>query len=137
MDTTFKIIGIDDNRPPKVSKKPYIDLFFKLSKKAPKLWCENFNTSTQKLELPVKIKPTEGLFIETYVRDMSHIIAHLKLIQQKVSACNGIYSENLRQIALADSFKNESLFGEGGKQGLLNTLIAELDFGEAPVKKSA
>ena len=39
----IKIIGIDTNRPPRIRKEAYIDLFYQLSEDAPEEWCEDFN----------------------------------------------------------------------------------------------
>jgi len=72
----IKIVGIDEKRPPKVRKEPYIDIFFKLSHSVPEDWCEDFNKLTSKLDPAIKIDKREGLFIDTYVRDMKHIPAH-------------------------------------------------------------
>jgi hypothetical protein len=59
----IKIVGIDEKRPPRVRKEPYIDPVFQLSHQAPKDWCEDFNLLTRKLEPAVRINMGEGLFI--------------------------------------------------------------------------
>ena len=38
----LKITGIDNARPPRIRKEPYIDLVFTLSEKANKEWCHDF-----------------------------------------------------------------------------------------------
>ena len=124
----IRIVGIDETRPPKVRKEPYIGLFFKLSHQAPEQWCEDFNRLTGKLEPAIRIDKREGLFIDTYVRDMNHIQAHLDNIKKKITACNEQYIENIRQTVLAAAAKNASLLGDGGEQGKLNTVIAALKF---------
>ena len=67
-------------------KEPYIDLFFRLSHKAPKKWCEDFNKLSKDLVPPVKINENEGVFIDAYVRDMSHIPEHLARIKKKITS---------------------------------------------------
>lgn len=124
----IKIVGIDETRPPRVRKEPYIDLAFKLSHPAPPDWCEDFNGLTGKMDPSVKIEKKERLFIETYVREMSQIQQHLNKIKQKIATCNEQYIANIQQKAMADAEKNASLQGDGGKQGALNTIIATLNF---------
>ena len=124
----IKIIGIDEKRPPRVRKEPYIDLFFKLSHPAPQDWCEDFNNLTRKLDPPIRIDKSEGLFIDTYVRDMGHIQAHLDSIKEKILSCNAQYIERIRQAELTAAANTASLLGDGGKQGRLNSIIAALKF---------
>ena len=124
----IRIVGIDERRPPKVRKEPYIDLFFRLSHQVPGDWCDSFNRLTEKLEPAVRIDKREGLFIDTYVRDMSQIPAHLEKIKKNIVACNEQYIENIRQKSLADAAANASLQGDGGQQGKLNAIIASLNF---------
>jgi hypothetical protein len=124
----IKIVGIDEKRPPMIRKEPYIDLFFRLSHQAPKKWCEDFNKLTKDLVPPVKINENEGIFIDAYVRDMSHITAHLEKIKKKITLCNEQYIEFIRQKELAEATKNTSLFAEAGEQGKLNTIVAALKF---------
>jgi hypothetical protein len=124
----IRIVGIDENRPPRVRKEPYIDLFFRLSHQAPKKWCEDFNKLTKDLVPSVKINENEGTFINAYVRDMNHIAAHLEKIKKKITACNEQYLENIRQRELAEAAKNTSLYGAAGEQGKLNTIVAALSY---------
>lgn len=42
------IIGIDETRPPKIRKEPYIDISFKLSHQAPIEWCKDLNALLNK-----------------------------------------------------------------------------------------
>lgn len=124
----IRIIGIDKNRPPIIRKEPYIDLFFRLSHKAPQDWCEEFNKLVKDLVPQVKIDKTEGLFINAYVRNMDHIPAHLDRIKEKISACNKQYIENMRLKELAAAEKNASLVAAAGEQARLNAIIATLQF---------
>jgi hypothetical protein len=124
----IRIVGIDEKRPPKVRKEPYIDLFFMLSRQAPKKWCEDFNKLTKELVPPVKIDESKGIFIDAYVRDMNHISGHLEKIKKKITACNEQYIEFIRQKELAESARNTSLYAEAGEQGKLNSIVAALKF---------
>jgi hypothetical protein len=124
----IKIIGIDEKRPPRVRKEPYIDLFFMLSHKPPKKWCEDFNKLVKDLVPPVKINENEGIFIDAYVRDMSHIPAHLDKIKKKITTCNEQYIQSIRQRELDEATRNTSHFGASGEQGKLNAIVAALKF---------
>jgi hypothetical protein len=124
----IKIVGIDEKRPPRIRKEPYIDLFFRLSHQAPKKWCQDFNKLTKDLVPPVKIDENAGIFIDAYVRDISHITVHLEKIKMKISACNEQYIENIRQKELAATTKNNLFVAEEGEQGKLNKIIAALRF---------
>lgn len=124
----IRIVGIDINRPPLIRKEPYIDLFFRLSHKAPQDWCEDFNKLAKDLVPQVKIDKTEGLFINAYVRDMDHIPGHLDTIKEKILACNKQYIENIRLKALAAAEKNASLIAAAGEQARLNAIVDALQF---------
>ena len=124
----IRIIGIDTNRPPLIRKEPYIDLFFRLSHKAPQDWCEDFNKLVKDLVPQVKIDKIEGLFINAYVRDMNHIPGHLDRIKEKISACNRQYIENVRLKELEAAARNASLVAAAGEQARLNEIVATLQF---------
>jgi hypothetical protein len=124
----IRIVGIDEKRPPRVRKEPYIDLFFRLSHQAPKKWCEDFNKLAKDLVPTVRINENEGIYIDAYVRDMNHIPTHLDKIKKKITACNEQYLENIRQRELAEAARNNSLYGAAGEQGKLNAIIAALSY---------
>ena len=124
----IRVIGIDEKRPPRVRKEPYIDLFFQLSRQPPKAWCEDFNQLAKALVPPVKIDAKAGAFIDAYVRCMDDIPAHLENIKKKVSLCNERFNESIRQQQLAAAAEKASLLGEGGEQARLNAIIAALKF---------
>lgn len=126
----LKIIGVDQARPPNVSKKTYIDLFFQLSKEAPKEWCDLFNDSTARFQPSIRIDNKKGLFIDTYVRNMEDIPAHVEVIKQKIIESNAIYAEKIRQRSLALAAERSSTSGDEGEQGRLNRIVAELNFGD-------
>jgi len=124
----IRIIGIDEKRPPKIRKEPYIDLFFQLSRQAPKDWCEDFNLLAKGLVPTVKIDINAGLFIDAYVRGIDDIPAHFDNIKKKIQACNERYSERIRQQALAEAATMSSLRAAGGEQARLNSVIASLNY---------
>ena len=127
--TDIKIVGMDDNRPPRIGKEPYIDLFFRLSHKAPLEWCIGFNELLVKHEYTPKIKTNEGLFIEAWVRRPDEIAGLFKTIKEKVTECTAQYIENIA-VHQRDAASNSALAQkEGdGEQGRLNKVIAGLDF---------
>ena len=126
----IKIIGIDDKRPPRIGKEPYIDLFFQLSHKAPLEWCIGFNELLVKHEYTPKIKTNEGLFIEAWVRRPEEITGLFQIIKAKVTECTAQYIENIA-ISQRDAVSNSDLAQKEGdsEQGRLNKVIAGLDFG--------
>ena len=123
----IKISGIDEMRPPRIRKEPYINLFFKLIHKAPKQWCEDFNHLVAKRGYPVKIESSTGLFIETWVRKPEEIEKALDGLKKAVSECNEMYIA--RVLAEASAAANTGDIQEaGGEQGRLNQIIAGLNF---------
>lgn len=127
--SAIKIVGLDEKRPPIIRKEPYIELFFKLSQKAPTDWCEDFNNLAKKVTPPAKINTKDGcLFIETYVRDIAHIAAHLENIKKHVSNCNTQYIKQREARELAAQAGSNSLQTQGGRQGKLNDIINGLNF---------
>ena len=124
----IKIIGIDSDRPPRMRKEAYIDLFFRLSHKAPMEWCENFNAIGRKLNPSPKIDKNKGECIDTYVKDMLLIPHHLAEVKQAVLDCNRQYQEKLDETARALAASNADLKGQDGDQYRLNQIIEKLDF---------
>jgi hypothetical protein len=127
----IKIIGIDEKRPPKIRKEPYIDIFFKLSHQAPVDWCQDFNAMLSKHPTSPKIKEKEGLYIETWVRKPDEIVTLLAHIKDKIAQCNQQYIERVeRSIRNASNGSASLAMEEAGEQGRLNRIIAALDFDE-------
>ena len=62
----IRIISIDEARPPRVRKEAYIDLFFKLSHKAPLDWCEEFNALGRQINPAAKIDKNLGESTRTW-----------------------------------------------------------------------
>ncbi|WP_455209134.1 hypothetical protein [Kaarinaea lacus] len=124
----LRISGIDEKRPPKIRKEPYIDVVFKLSHQAPVDWCKDFNALTAKHPATPKIKDKEGLYIETWVRTPDEIVALLGQLKLKVAECNRQYIERIELSVRNAGDANASLAQEAGEQGRLNRIIATLDF---------
>ena len=124
----IKIIGIDANRPPRVRKEAYIDLFYQLSEDAPEEWCEDFEGFGRQVNPLAKVDRTKRCFINTYVNDMNVIPAHFEQLKQAVVDCNAQFLEKLRQKELALAKDNANLSEQGGRQFELNEIIASLDF---------
>ena len=124
----IKITGIDANRPPRVRKEPYIDMFYQLSEDAPEEWCEDFTGYGRQLNPMAKIdKSTRGI-IGTYVNDMNFIPAHFAQLKEAVANCNVQYLEKLEQREAAMAKDNANLKEQGGQQFKLNEIVASLDF---------
>lgn len=121
------IFGLDEMRPPRVRKEPYIDLHFKLSDKAPAAWCEVFNDTLKNAAFPAKIEPDDGLFIDTWVRKPEEVPAALERLKQGVKAATQTYLEKIRE-ANRVALQTPDTPEETGEQGRLNQILAQLDF---------
>ena len=126
----IKIIGIDEDRPPRIRKENYIDLYFRLSVKVTPEWCEEFNALGRQIVPSPKMDKTQGDCIESYVKDMGLIVDHLADIKKIVADCNRRYQEKLAEKARALAATNASLHSQDGKQNLLNEIVATLDFSD-------
>ena len=126
----IKITGIDEKRPPRIRKEPYIDLIFRLSHKAPVDWCHDFVDHHSKDGFPVKIDTKECLFIETWVRTPEQIVEHLEILKKAVAQCNARYIEKILARDQLRDGDNDRLAQESGPQGQLNRIVAGLDFGD-------
>jgi hypothetical protein len=124
----IKITGIDDERPPRVRKEAYIDLYFKLSHKVPLEWCEDFNSLGSKLDPGAKIDKTKAVVIETWVRDMDLIGDQLEKIKKSILLCNLQYIEKIRLRKLAAASKKSTVTGMDGQQNRLNEIVSHLNF---------
>lgn len=125
----IRIAGMDENRPPRLRKEPYINLYFRLLHKAPPAWCVGFNDLLVKHEYAPKINAEEGLFIETWARNPDEIVALFNILKEKVAECTAQYIEKIAISKRASDSDNELLQKEGGgEQGRLNKIIAGLDF---------
>jgi hypothetical protein len=124
----IKIIGIDEERPPRIRKEAYIDLFFKLSHKVPLEWCEDFNSLGSKLDPSAKIDKTKGVVIETWVKNMDLIAAQLEKVKKAILLCNLQYIEKIRLRKVAAASKKATVTGMDGQQNRLNEIIATLNY---------
>lgn len=93
----LKVKGIDPNRYPILKNKNYIDIIFELSAKAPSDWCTLFNNLFSKDRGNVRIDPTEGYFIETWVRNMEDIPNKLQQIKENVRLSNQAYMDKIEE----------------------------------------
>ena len=75
----IKVKGLDPKRYPNLRGNNYIDVVFELSQKAPRDWCADFNLLISRDQNNAKVNPDEGLYIETWVRDMLEIQKELDL----------------------------------------------------------
>ena len=126
----IRITGIDETRPPRIRKEPYIDLCFRLAHKAPVDWCHDFTDHQSKSAFPSKIDIKECLYIETWVRTQDEIIGHLQSLKKAVAQCNVRYIEKIEARERGRDGDIDALAKEAGPQGQLNRLIAALDFSD-------
>lgn len=132
----IKIIGIDEKRPPKIRSEPYIDLFFKLSHKAPEDWCKDFNALLSKHPTKPRIKEKEGLFIDAWVKSPDDIEQFLEQLKGKVTECSEQYIRRIELSVLNAERDGASLEEEvTGEQGRLNKIIAGLEFEKVLVRE--
>lgn len=125
----IRISGIDETRPPRIRKEPYINLYFKLVHKVPEAWCNDFNRLVSKHKYPIKVEPSEGLFIDTWVRKPEEIELALSGLQEAITTCNEEYIANIRAAAMAATSADAGNKPEDeGEQGRLNRIIAGLKF---------
>ncbi len=126
----IRITGIDERRPPRIRKEPYIDLCFRLTHKAPVDWCQDFTDHQSKAASPAKIDTKECLYIETWVRLPDEIVGHLRTLKKAVAECNVRYIEKIQARERGRDSDNDELAKEAGPQGQLNRIIAALDFSD-------
>ena len=126
----IRITGIDERRPPRIRKEPYIDLCFRLAHKAPVDWCHDFTDHQSKSAFPSKIDIKECLYIETWVRTQDEIVGHLQNLKKAVAQCNARYIEKVEALERGRGGDNDALAKEAGPQGQLNRLIAALDYSD-------
>ena len=126
--TDIKVIGFDNDRPPRVRKEAYIDLYFQLSQKAPMDWCEDFNALGRKVNPSPKIDKNKGLHIETYVNNMNLIAQQLASVKKLLLECNQQYQQKIDEKARILAASNASLQGQDGEQSKLNQIVEALSF---------
>jgi hypothetical protein len=124
----IRINGFDQDRPPRIRKEDYIDLYFQLSQKAPLDWCEEFNALGRRITPSPKIDKNKGLHIESYVKDMNLIEKHLGDVKALLLACSQQYQNKIDEKARVLAASNASLQGQEGEQFKLNQIIDALSF---------
>ncbi|HEY9051966.1 MAG TPA: hypothetical protein VIQ03_10510 [Gammaproteobacteria bacterium] len=127
----IRIIGIDEKRPPVITKAPYIDLFFKLSHQAPEDWCKDFNALVSKYPGTPKLNEKVGLYIESWVKTPDDIVDYLEQLKDKVAQCTRQYIERVELATRNAQDANDSINEGTGEQGRLNKIIASLNFDDA------
>lgn len=132
MFNEIKISGFDPDRPPRVRKESYIDLFYQLSEEAPEEWCDDFETFGRHLNPRAKVDRATRGFINSYVNDMSVIPKNLEQLKLAVFECNTQYIEKLKQRAQDMARESQNLKDQGGLQFKLNEIIESLDFSTKP-----
>ena len=130
----IKIVGIDEKRPPVIRKEPYIDLYFKLSHKAPADWCGDFNSLMMKHPCKPKIDKQKGLFIDAWVRTPDDIATLLEILKKNVAQCSDDYIRRIEAALNSQQGEDDSLSQVTAEQGRLNRIIAELDFGDVSLE---
>ncbi|MHB8730129.1 MAG: hypothetical protein ACYC9K_14030 [Sulfuricaulis sp.] len=124
----IKITGIDERRPPRIGREPYIDICFRLAHKAPVDWCQDFTSHQSKEGFPAEINVDECLYIQTWVRKPDEIVGRLDMLKKAVAQCNARYIEKIEARQRDRDGDIDALAKEAGPQGQLNRLIAALDF---------
>jgi hypothetical protein len=124
----IRIVGFDKDRPPRVRKEAYIDLFFQLSQKAPLDWCEDFNALGRKANPSPKIDINKGVHIASYVNNMNQIAHHLVAVKALLQECNQQYQQKLDEKARILAASNASLQGQEGEQLKLNQIVDAISF---------
>ena len=124
----IKIVGLDTNRPPRVRKEPYIDLFFTLSHQVPADWCEVFNSLTSSQKITANIDATARTHIDTWVRSMEDIPKHLSVLQRLVAEAIKRYIDHVIKQRSDTSGVVDIAKETSGEQGRLNKIINGLNF---------
>jgi hypothetical protein len=122
----IKIKGLDPNRKPNLTGNNYVDLIFELSQKAPVDWCADFNLLFSKDKHNAKINPDEGLYVETWVRNINDIPKELELIKKLIVICNNNYTEQKRQEELA--WKKSEKNNANSRSDELDKIIENLSY---------
>lgn len=129
LDTEYKIIGLDSERPPRIQRMPCIDLYFELNEEPDPGWCNEFLAAAGKTRYPVKVDESNSLFVFTWVRQASEIPVAFELAKSVVDKCNKSYRETLiRQKAIVAVDDPVAVISP--EQQALNKIVAGLAFDE-------
>lgn len=121
----IKLIGIDPNRYPNLTKNNYIDISYQLSEESPKNWYIIFNDMFKK-DGDVRIDKDTSQFIDTWVRDMEDIPARLELIKKNIELTNQLYHKKL--IEDEETRKDSYNDAKSTKSIRLDEILDSLDF---------
>ena len=98
----IRIIGMDEKRPPRIRKEPYIDLYFRLPHKAPLDGRQDFTELQSRQDYGSKINGDECLYIETWVRTPGEIAGldfseyGTRLRTHRGGGCAALFAQRLR-----------------------------------------
>ncbi|MDH5784329.1 MAG: hypothetical protein OEZ16_01815 [Chromatiales bacterium] len=123
----IRICGMDETRPARIRKEPYINLYFKLNHQAPKEWCEHYNDLVLKKTFPARVEPATGLIIDTWVRMPGEVTALFEELKLAVKVCNDDYIARIEAESAA-ALLLSSTTNDDGEQGVLNRIIDKLNF---------
>jgi hypothetical protein len=121
----IKLKGIDPNRRPSLRKGKYIDLCFELTRKAPRDWCLEFNMLLSKHEYKARINPDQGLYVETWVRDMTEIPKEFEHIKKNILLCTERITEKERLLRAQSNVPESKASSDDAR---LQDILATLEF---------
>lgn len=122
----IRIVGIDETRPPMITKSPYVAVYFKLSHKVPLDWGNRFNDLVSKNKYKPRLDKESRLYIDAWVRKPEEIPQMLAQLIEQVDRCNRNYIEGLKAARFAAM--NTSTESIGPEQEELNRIVAGLSF---------
>jgi hypothetical protein len=132
----IRIIGLDESRPPMITKSPYIDVYFKLSHKVPEDWCNRFNDLVARNTYKPRMDQEDRLYINTWVRKASEIPAMLAQLIEQVDRCNKKHIDAVMKARRAASSSPTGTVSP--QQAELDEIVAGLSFeGTIPSNPSA
>lgn len=126
-EINFRVVGIDESRPPVIEEKPCIFLYFELNEAAPKQWCNDFQAGVGKQPFYIRIDPDIGLHIETWVRKPEQITKSLETVKALVAKGNDAHKRRLKAESVVVHTEDESVV-ISPEQRALNKVIAGLEF---------
>lgn len=123
----YKVIGLDEDRPPMMQTKPCIDLIFQLNEAAPKTWCDEFLMGVGKQQFSFKVDVDIGLHIETWVRSPDQIAKSLETAKLLVARANEAYVKRLKAESQVVDVNDEPVKITPEQQAL-NDVVRQLSF---------
>ena len=126
--TQYKVVGVDESRPPLIQPRPCIDLVFQLNEEAPRAWCEEFQAITGKQPFSITLDPEIGLHIETWVRKPEQVAQSLDNVKSLVALANEAYMKRLTRESQVVVSSDDSEVVISPAQKALNDVVAGLVF---------